>query len=166
MEAGVSYYDFKRFPILNFRYISPRFRLVGESHEWSEEEEKHPEKFTRGRLMMEVFYRPVVPFLGASFNVQYRLLKYKKLHVEIYAGVKVIFLHERGYIVNPALKTENVKDSWYFNPGFIFQLDLGAVGPFADVSGDGIVTFGTELNIHLICKKIKKQFRAPYIKQG
>lgn len=167
MECGASSYNgFKESAILNFRYISPRFRWVVENHEWSEKEEKYPEKFTRWRLMMEVFYRPVIPFLGASFNVQYRLLKYKKLHIELYGGIKAILIHEPGYIVNPALKTENVKDIWYFNPGFIVQLDLGMIGPFADLSGDGILTFGTELDIHLIRKRLKKQFSAPYIKQG
>src|ERR1035437_1735284 len=54
--------SFKDFTGMNLRFISPKFQISGEDHYWTEEEEKHPEKFKKVRFIIELLYAP-------SFNV-------------------------------------------------------------------------------------------------
>src|ERR1700748_607953 len=91
VECGTSSNTFfKTSPSLNIRYISPRFRWSEEN--LSEEQEKHPEKFKNMRLMLECIYTPPLKVLCTGFNLQYRLLRYKRLSLELYGGLKFFFV--------------------------------------------------------------------------
>jgi hypothetical protein len=164
LEAGASLISspYRHFTVINLRYISPRFRW---SHEdWTAEEEKHPERYKKTRFMMEVLYASPLTFLGTSLNIQYRFIKYKKFSVEAYGGLKFIIFKPSDYVINPH-SSGNKKEIWYLNPGLIFQFDLGLIGPFADIGGDGILTVGTELDIYRVYKKLKKNFSSPYLNE-
>lgn len=163
VECGASTNaGFKNHSSLNLRYISPRFKWS--YHKLTEEEEKHPEKFQNTRLMIEVLYTPLLSVLGAGFNVQSRLLNYKRVSLEVYGGIKFFFVPGPDFITIRYLK--GGREFWYMNLGLICQLNLGVIAPFADLGGDGIVTIGTEVNFHSIYKKIKKKYRPPYLYSG
>ena len=123
----------------------------------TEDEEKHPEKFKNTRLMIELIYAPPLKVLCTGFNVQSRLLKYKRLSLEVYGGMKFFFVPGPDFVTIPYLK--GGRELWYMNLGLICQLDLGIIAPFADIGGDGILTVGTELNFHAIYKKPKKRYK-------
>lgn len=163
-ECGASSDNrYKERTILNFRYVSPRFRWS--QSEWTEEEEKHPEDFKKARIMLEVLYAPPLNLLATSVNIQYRILKYKKLSVEAYGGIKFFFITPADFVVNPHVASKK-NDAWYINPGLLCQLNLGLISPFADIGADGIYTIGTEIDLRGIHKKVKRKFRAPYLKQS
>jgi hypothetical protein len=131
----------------------------------TEEEEKHPEKFNKARFMVELLYNPRLHFLGTGANIQYRILKYKRLSLEAYGGLKFIIITPTDYIINPHTASTH-KDIWYINPGLICQLDLGVIAPFADIGGDGIATIGTEVNFYSIYRKIRKRYKTPYLRES
>ncbi len=139
---------------LNVRYISPRFKWS--EYELTEEEEKHPEWFQNTRLMIEMIYKPAFKALCLGFNVQSRLLYYKKFSGEIYGGLKFFPRPGQDFITIPYLK--GGQQFWYMNLGILFQIDLGMMAPFADVGGDGILTIGTELKFHAIYRKPKSRY--------
>ena len=156
IECGASSNNaFQRSSSLNLRYISPRFRWSDD--ELTEEEEKHPEKFKNTRLMIEVIYTPPFKVLCTGFNVQSRFLKYRRLSVELYGGVKFFFVPGPDFEAIPFLKAG--RQIWYMNVGLLCQLNLGMIAPFADIGGDGIITVGTEVNLHAIYKKPKKRYK-------
>ena len=143
---------FKESYSINLRYISPVFQISNQDHYWTEEEGKHPEKFKKARLMFELLYTPPLEVLGTGLNLQYRILKFKRLSLEIYGGLKFFF------VTGPAFGSGNNNGVWYINDGLICQLDLGMIAPFADIGYDGIFTIGTEVNFHSIYKKAKKRY--------
>lgn len=166
VECGASTYtSFRDFSILNLRYISPAFRVKSDERDWTEEEEKHPKEYKKGRLMLELLYAPPLQFLGMGANLQYRLLKYKRLSLEGYGGLKFLFVTKPDYVINPRVSAKN-KDIWYFNFGLIARLDLGNMAPFADLGTDGIMSIGTEVDFYALYKKVKRARGAPYLKQG
>ncbi|CAN5826788.1 hypothetical protein BH11BAC7_BH11BAC7_04340 [soil metagenome] len=121
----------------------------------NEEEEKHPEKFKNTRIMSELIYAPPLKVLCTSLNVQYRFLRYKRLSLEAYGGLKFILAAPDGYFVYPSFNTQR----WYMNIGLLCQLNLGIIAPFAEIGGDFIITIGTELNFHAIYRKPKKKYK-------
>lgn len=141
----------------NLRCVSPRFKYSNE--DWTEEMGKHPEKYKRARFMFELLYTPPLKVICSAVNLQYRLLKYKRLSVEIYGGVKFLFVAPRDFIKNPNLESVINKQGWYMNVGPLLQLDLGLILPFVDLGYDGLVTIGAEFNFHAIYKKPKKRYK-------
>lgn len=165
LEVGSSSTDlFKTKPAFNLRYVSPLFKY--NTVDWTEEMEKHPEKYKRARFAFELVYaRPIRIFCSAA-NIQYRLLKFKRLTLEAYFGLKFIFVAPLDYIPNKSLAEAIDKSGWYGNVGLIIQMDLGFISPFADAGYDGMFTFGTEIDFQPVYKKLKKKFRQPYMKEG
>lgn len=163
-ECGASSNSrYKENSILNFRYISPRFRWS--QSDWTEEEEQHPEDFKKARIMWEVLYGPPLKTLATGINIQYQLWKYKRLRLEAFGGVKFFFLSPGDMIINPHVAGQG-SNAWYINAGLLCQLDLGLAAPFADIGTDGIYMLGAEIDIRRIYKKVKRKFRAPYLKQS
>jgi hypothetical protein len=159
IECGVSSNTFfESKSSINLRCISPRFKW---SDNWIEDEDKHPDKYKNSRLMMELIYQPPLKVLVLGFNVQQRFVRFKKFSMELYGGMKFFFIPGSDFATIRYLK--DGKEMWYVNVGLICQLNLDILAPFADIGFDGILTFGTEVNIHLIYKKIKRGYRPPYI---
>ena len=157
MQYGVSTNsNFKQSSALNFRYLSPRFKST--NNDWTEEMEKHPEKYKNTCFMFELIYMPPIKVVCAGVNLQYRLLKRKRLSLDAYGGLKFIIKAPPGYIPNVKLKRVIEKSGWYVNIGAIFRLDLGIIAPFADISYDGLITAGAEFNFHAIYRKPKKRY--------
>lgn len=145
---------FQQSPSLNVRYISPRFRW---SEEFIEDEEKNPEKYKNMRLMLELIYKPPIEAICFGTNAQYRLINYKRFSFEIYGGMKFFILTGSDYAI-PNSRVGRSGDFYYMNMGLLCQLDLGMVLPFADFSGDGIFTVGTEINLNKIYRKPKGRY--------
>lgn len=106
--------------------------------------------------MVELIYQPPFKVLCTSFNVQSRFVRYKKLSVELYGGMKFFFVPGPDFVTIPYLKAG--KELWYVNIGLLLQLNLGMFSPFADIGGDGIMTVGTEFNYHKIYRKPKSRY--------
>ena len=68
---------FKKSSAFNLRYISPRFRWSED--DLTEEQEKYPERYNKTRIMFEVIYSPPINKLCTGFNIQYRVIEYKKI---------------------------------------------------------------------------------------
>jgi hypothetical protein len=147
---------FKKSPSLNLRYISPRFKWS--HYELTEEDEKHPEKFKKARLMFEVIYSPPLNVLCTGINAQYRFVNYKKLSVEFYGGLKIFFMPGAEFETIRPLR-ERHGEIWYMTMGLLMQLNLGRIAPFIDIGGDGIITIGSELNFHSVFRKSKKRYK-------
>jgi hypothetical protein len=155
IECGASTNTvFKTPASFNVRYISPRFKW---SEEWSEEEEKHPGKFKRTRVMMELIYRPTFKVFCTGFTVQYSFIKYKRLSLEACWGMKLFFVPGGDFATIRPLRGK--KGISYFNEGLLCQFNLGMIAPFADIGYDGIITIGTELNFHAVYLKPKKRYK-------
>jgi hypothetical protein len=153
VEGGASTNNlFNESSSINLRYISPKFQLSNEDHYWTVEEEKHPEKFKKARFMFELLYAPPFNVLGTGLNLQYRILKLKRLSLEVYGGLKFFF------VTRPDFGTRNSQRTWYINDGLICQLNLGMIAPFTDIGYDRIFTIGTEVNFHSIYKKAKRRY--------
>ncbi len=152
-ECGASSINaFKTSSSLNVRFVSPRFKWSNDY--LSEEEEKQPEIYKGMRLMFELIYSPPLKVICTGFNAQYRLLRYKRLSLEVYGGPKFFFAKGPDFAAIPYLQ----KDIWYINMGLICQVNLGIIAPFADIGGDKIITIGTEFNLHKIYKKTNKRY--------
>ncbi|MBL7932717.1 MAG: hypothetical protein JNL60_12485 [Bacteroidia bacterium] len=163
LECGASSNSrYKERSILNLRYISPRFRWT--QSEWTAEEETHPEDFKKTRIMFELLYGPPTKIFAMGANVQHRILKYKKLSIEAYGGVKFFFVSTEDMTLNTRGSRQN-KDAWYINAALLIQVDLGLFSPFVDIGRDVIYTLGVEIDLPGIRKKVKRRFRAPYLKQ-
>jgi hypothetical protein len=145
---------FQRSSSLNLRFVSPRFKW---SDDWTAEEEKNPEKYKNMRLMLELIYTPPLKVLCSGFNAQYRLIKYKRVSMEIYGGLKFFFATGPDFTV-PNTRVGHTADLWYMNLGLLFQLNLGIISPFADIGGDYIVTIGAEFNFHSIYRKTRNRY--------
>jgi hypothetical protein len=155
VECGASTNTlFKRPASFNLRYISPAFKWSED--DLTEEEEKRPE-FKNVRLMAELIYTPPLKILCTGFNVQYRFVNCKRLNLEAYVGPKFFFIPGPDFITVRPLREG--KEAWYFNVGLISQLNLGIIAPFADIGTDGIITIGTELNLHAIYRNPKKRYK-------
>ncbi|MBL7913042.1 MAG: hypothetical protein JNJ41_18410 [Bacteroidia bacterium] len=139
---------------LNLRYISPRFKW---SEEWNEDEEKYPDKYRNTRMMVEMMYRPLKKVITLGFIVQSRLIGTKRFSLNMYGGVKFFIFPGKDFVQIPYLK--GGREIWYMTAGLIFQYNLGVIAPFADLGGDGIVTIGTEVNLHKIHRKTKKRYK-------
>lgn len=154
IECGASTNNFfKESSSLNLRYISPRFKWS--NYELTEEDEKHPEKFKNARIMFELIYTPPLKVLCTGLNIQYRILRYKRLNVELYGGMKFILASPPNFLVNSNLN----KNGWYLNMGLLCQFNLGIIAPFADIGGDLIFTIGTEINFHSIYRKPNRRYK-------
>lgn len=155
IACGASSYNaFQRSYSYNIRYISPRFRW---SEEYIEEEEKHPEKFRNTRLMFELIYTPPKKVICTGFNLQSRLLNYKRFSFEIVGGFKFFFVPGPDFINIPYLKAG--REIWYATIGMLCQFDLGIILPFAEFGGDKIITIGSEFNFLKIYKKPKSRYQ-------
>jgi hypothetical protein len=124
--------------------------------ELTAEEEEHPEKFSNMRFMLELIYTPPINVLCSGFNIQYRFLHSGKLNVEAYGGPKIFFIPGPDFETIKYLK--GGKQMWFINMGLLCQLDFDMLAPFLDIGVDGIITAGTELNIHAIYKKPKNRY--------
>jgi hypothetical protein len=156
LELGASSNNaFQRSYCYNARYISPRFRW---SEEYSEEAEKDPEKFKNMRLMLELIYNPPFKVLCTGFNAQYRMIRYKRLSIELYGGPKFFFVTSDQYLL-PRSRAGNIGDIWYINMGLLCQLNLGYISPFVDFGGDRILTVGTEINFRKMYRKPKGRYK-------
>ncbi len=140
---------------INLRYISPRFK-------WSEEydtlEEKDPEPFKNMRIMVELMYRPPLKVIALAFNTQYRLIKCKRLTINIIGGVKFLLVAGPD-LVSPGARQGRRDAGWYMNMGLQSQLDLGRIAPFVEMGGDYILTIGTEVKFGKIYKKPKSRYK-------
>jgi hypothetical protein len=156
IECGASTSNaFKESASFNLRYISPRFKWSED--EWTEEEEEHPDKFKKTRIMLELIYKPPLKVLCSGLNVHYRFLNYKRLSVEARGGFRFFFIPGKDFENIPPLK--KIKGFTYANIGLLCQINLGMWGPFVDLGSDSIITIGTELNIHAIHKNPKKRYK-------
>ena len=156
-ECGASTSSvFQKSPSLNLRYISPRFKWS--HYELTEEDEKHPEKFKKARLMFEVIYSPPLSVLCAGINAQYRFVNYKKFSVEFYGGLKFFIIPGADFATIRPLRERN-GEIWYMTMGLLMQLNLGRIAPFIDIRGDGIITIGSELNFHSVDRKSKTRYK-------
>ncbi len=154
VECGASTASFQNTPSLNLRAISPYFKWS--DYDLTEEEEKHAERFKNMRIMVELIYKAPIKVLCTGVNVQYRFLKRKRLSLDIYGGMKFFILPGSDFANVHPLQTS--KEIWYFNLGLLCQLRLGILSPFVDIGGDGILTIGTELDLHAIHSKPKKRY--------
>jgi hypothetical protein len=155
-EVGLSSYNaFKTSYCYNIRYISPRFKWS--DYELNAEEEKREEEFKNSRLMMELLYAPLFKLLCIGFNVQSRILRYKRLSMDLYGGMKFFIKQSPEFGGGSYLNSGN--EIWYMNMGILLQFNLGTVSPFADIGGDRIITIGTEVNLHRIYKRPKGRYR-------
>jgi hypothetical protein len=158
MESGLSTSSrFNTYFSYNLRTVSPRFKWS--NRDLSEEEEKHPEKFRKARFMFELIYKPPLNVFGMSCNVQYRLLKYKKLSLEAYAGLKFFIVPSPDFVIKSYYSPTINKGVWYINEGLILQFNLGVIAPFADIGYDGIFTLGAEFDFHKIYKNPKRRYK-------
>lgn len=151
---------FIRSSSINVRYISPRFKW---SEEYDPEEEKDPEKFKNMRLMAELIYTPAIEVLCFGFNAQYRMIRYKKLSMEVYGGPKLFFIPGSDFSI-PNSRAGRRGDIWYLNMGLLWQLNLGFISPFVDIGGDKIITVGAEINFRKIYRKPKGRYKLRPIK--
>lgn len=157
MEFGATSNTFyKEASFVNIRCMSPRFKCNDD--DWTEEMEKHPERYKKARFMFELTYAPPFKVFCGSVNLQYRILKLKRLTLEAYGGLKFVFAAPNDFIPNYKVAAIADKTGWYINEGLICQLDLGVVAPFADIGYDGIITIGTEVNLRKIYKKPKRRY--------
>lgn len=90
---------------------------------------------------------------ATSFNLQYRILKYKLVRIEVVGGLKLFFLTSPGYGLI------NHKRNWYLNAGLLGQLDLGRFSPFVDIGIDRIYTVGTEIDLRSTSRMGKKRYK-------
>ena len=158
LECGVSTMStFKKSSALNLRYISPKFRWS--DNDLTEEQEKHPEKYYRTRFMFELIYTPPIKNLCTAINVQHRILKYKIVSLEVYGGLKFFFIRGSDFAIKRSFVKGSSKGIWYINTGAILQINLGIIMPFADIGYDGIVTVGSEFNLHKIYRKPKSRYK-------
>lgn len=155
LAGGIASNSLSDYTGFNLRYSSPRFRW---SEEWEGDEEKIPEKFKNMRFMFELIYKAPIKTMASSFNVQYRLIHYKRFSFEIYGGLKFFFMSEPSFIVPPRRKGHK-GDIWYMNMGLLTQLNLGVISPFVDFGGDGLFTAGSEFNFHAIYRKTKRRYK-------
>ena len=156
IECGTSTNTFFKTPAsLNIRYISPRFKWS--DYELTAEEEKKSGKFKNTRLMIELIYSPPLKVLCAGFYVQSRLLGSKRLTMDIYGGMKFFLVPGPDFVRIPYLK--GGRELWYMNLGLILQLYLGIISPFAAIGYDGILTIGTEVDLHKIYRNPKKRYK-------
>ncbi len=155
IAGGVSSNNgFKGSSCINLRYISPRFKW---SEEYIPEEEINPEKFKNMRLMLEFIYNPPLKVLCAGLNAQYRLMRLKKLSLNITGGLKFLFVPGPDF-VSPSYRPGHKDEGYYMNMGLMCQLDLRIIAPFVEFGGDYILTVGTEVNFHKIYRKPKSRY--------
>ncbi|MBP7809133.1 MAG: hypothetical protein KA163_07565 [Bacteroidia bacterium] len=156
IECGASSPNaFIRSTSFNLRYISPRFRW---SNEDIDEDNPKSEKFKNTRLMVELIYTPPFKVFCAGFNVQSRIVRYKKFSMEIYGGMKLFLVTGTEYTI-PNTRGGRKGDSWYLNLGLLWQVDLGMFAPFADIGGDRIITVGTEMHLRKIYQKPQRRYK-------
>lgn len=162
-ECGVSTMNvLKKSTALNLRYISPRFRWS--DNDLTEEQEKHPEKYNKTRIMFELIYSPPIANLCTGLNVQYRILKYKKVSLDMYGGIKLFFTRSKDFAIKRPFIKGSSKGIWYLNAGLLLQANLGIIAPFVDIGYDGILTVGAELNLNKIYRKPKGRYNLRSIK--
>jgi hypothetical protein len=108
--------------------------------------------------MIELIYTPPFKVFCTAFNVQSRIVRYKRFSMEIYGGMKFFFLTGRDYKV-PNTRGINKGDVWYMNLGLLWQVDLGLIAPFADIGGDKIITIGTEVHFSKIHRNPQRRYK-------
>lgn len=156
IECGISSPNaFIRTSSFNLRYISPRFRW---SNEDIDEDNPKSEKFRNTRLMVELIYAPPFKVFCTGFNVQSRIVRYKKFSMEVYGGMKLFLVTGTEYTI-PNSRGGRKGDSWYLNLGLLWQIDLGIIAPFVDLGGDRIITVGTEVHFRKIYRKPQRRYK-------
>ncbi len=144
---------FSTSPSYNIRLVSPRFKWS--DYELSDAEQKRADDFKNTRLMMEVIYKHPLKVLCTSLNVQSRFIKYKRFSMDVYGGMKFFFVPGPEFSRIPYLKK---RETWYMNFGLLAQVNMGIIAPFADIGGDGVITIGSEFNLHKIYRKPKNRY--------
>jgi hypothetical protein len=122
------------------------------------EEDHKSEKFRNTRLMIELIYTPPIKVFCTAFNVQSRIVRYKKFSMEIYGGMKLFLKTGTEYTI-PNTRGGRKGDAWYLNLGLLWQIDLGIIAPFADIGGDKIITVGTEVHFSKVYRKPKRRYK-------
>lgn len=133
--------------------MSPRFKW---SEEYHEDEEKNPGKYKNSRLMLELMYTPPFEVLSAALMVQNRLITYKRLTFEIYGAMKFFVIAGPFDSLKPLREGTEI---WYMSLGLLFQFNYQTFSPYLDIGGDGIITVGTEVNLHKIYRKPKRRYK-------
>lgn len=109
-------------------------------------------------------YSPPINNLCTGLNVQYRILKFKKVSLDAYGGIKFFFIRSADFAIKRPFVKGSSKGIWYLNAGLILQANFGIASPFIDIGYDGIFTAGTELNLHKIFRRPKGRYKLHPIK--
>ena len=90
---------------------------------------------------------------AVSGNIQYRILEYHRLSVQVTGGLKFFFL------TSPNYGLVNSKQVYYLNIGLLSQLNLGWISPFMDIGIDRIYTIGAEVKFNEIFRNAKRRYK-------
>jgi hypothetical protein len=145
------------------RIISPRFKFETEDDSWSEEEEKNPEEFKKGRFCVDAMYAG--PHVDSNYTKKitefsitgdflYRLLQIKRFSLDAMGGIRFYFITAPDYVLI------NFQKMYYWDYGLLAQINLGFISPFVDVRRNGYYTAGAELTLHSVYRKPKKKYKA------
>lgn len=142
------------------RFISPNFKIETEDEYWTEEKEKHPEKFKRARFFCELMYAPKhqlddltdVTEFSTNVDLTYSILHVKRFNLDAVGGYRLFFQYSPGYGLI------NFKKVSYWDCGAAAQLDLGFVVPFIEVRRFVYCTAGIEVRLHPVYKKPKRKY--------
>jgi hypothetical protein len=142
------------------RFTSPNFKLETDGDYWTEEEEKNPGKFKRGRFFCELMYVPKhivgdltdVQEFSANADFMYRIFQIKRFNLYAEGGLRFQFLHSHDYGLI------NFKKVYYWDYGAAAQLDLGFVVPFIETRRFRYWTAGIEFRLHPVYKKPKRKY--------
>lgn len=149
--------DLKGFGI---RFISPNFKIETDGEYWSEEKEKHPEKYKKARFFYELMYAPKhtvddltdVTEFSTNADITYSILRFWRFNLDAVGGLKLYFQYRHDYGLL------NFKKVYYWDYGAAAQLDLGFVVPFIEVRRFRYYTAGIELRLHPVYKKPKRKY--------
>jgi hypothetical protein len=143
----------------NIRIISPYFKYESTDDYWTEEEEKNPEKFKKGKGMVEMlipqkYDSTWTPIFLFSSNMYYCFVKKKYLAASAFGGITAVLdfstLH-RGYYGPP--NSSGIVP----NAGLNLQFNFVFVLPYIEVSLTGL-TIGSELRLSKIYRNPKRRY--------
>ena len=163
----------------DLRTFSPRFKIETGNEYWTEEEEKHPERFKNYRFMFDVMYAPAysIEYDGGKYsptlyfkdvtqyqlsgNVLKRFYQYKRFSIEWVGGMQLFF------VTNPDYGLINYQRFYRWYIGSLMQFDLGIISPFMDigmnfiyrVDANLVYTVGSKLSLSPIYKGLKRKYK-------
>lgn len=142
------------------RFISPNFKIETDGEYWTEEKEKHPEKFKRARFFYELMYAPKhqvddltdVTEFSTNADLTYSILHLRRFNLDAIGGLKLFFQYSSDYGLI------NFKKIYYWDCGAAAQLDLGFVVPFIEIRRFSYCTAGIEVRLHPVYRKPKRKY--------